>query len=137
MFIGLYMDFECLKTELAPVFSRYHEEIIAAYLFGSVAIGGMSQSSDIDIAVLIHPRDNKSRAAMKFLLYADLCRKLNRNDIDLVLMNLSGNLILNDEIVRHGKVLYTTDDEAREKFELNVLHRCTDFKFQRRYAMGV
>lgn len=70
-------------------------------------------------------------------MYADLCRRLKRNDVDLVLLNLSGNLILNDEIVRHGKVLYATNDEARDEFELKVLHRCLDFKFQRQYALGV
>jgi predicted nucleotidyltransferase len=131
------MDIENLKTELAPIFSRYHEEIVAAYLFGSMANGVTSQSSDIDVAVLIRNRDKKSGTALKFRLYADLCRTLKRNDIDLVLLSLSGNLILNDEIVRQGKILYTTDDIAREEFELNVIHRCSDFKFQRRYAMGV
>ena len=131
------MDMEYVKTELAPIFSRYHEEIVAAYLFGSTARGVTSRSSDIDIAVLIRNGDKKSGGALKFRLYADLCRTLKRNDVDLVLLNLSGNLILNDEIVRHGKVLYTTDDDAREEFELKVLHRCADFKFQRRYAMGV
>jgi uncharacterized protein len=131
------MDMEQLKIELAPVFSIYHKEIIAAYLFGSTAKGVTSPLSDIDIAVLLRHSDKTSGATLKFRLYADLCRKLKRNDIDLVLLDLSGNLILNDEIVRHGKVLFTTDDEAREEFELNVLHRHTDFKFQRQYAMGV
>ena len=126
-----------MKTELAPIFSRYREEIVAAYLFGSMAKGMASPSSDIDIAVLLRNGDKKSGAALKFSLYPDLCRTLKRNDVDLVLLNLSGNLILNDESVRHGKVLYTTDDAAREDFELNVLHSCADFKFQRRLAMGV
>ena len=131
------MDMEYLKTKLDPIFSRYHEEIIAAYLFGSTSKGVASQSSDIDIAVLSRNRDKKNGADLKFRMYADLCRALKRNDVDVVLLNLSGNLMLNDEIVRQGKVLYTTDDNAREEFELNVLHRCTDFKFQRRYAMGI
>lgn len=131
------MDTEYVKSELAPIFSRYQEEIVAAYLFGSAAKGSASSSSDVDIAVLLRNRDKKLAAALKFRLYADLCRTLKRNDIDLLLLNLSGNLILNDEIVRHGKVLYTTDDDAREEFELNVLHICADFRFQRRYAMGV
>jgi predicted nucleotidyltransferase len=122
---------------LIPIFFKYQEEIVAAYLFGSTAKGINSSESDIDIAVLLRNRDKKSGAALKFHLYADLCRQLKRNDIDLVLLNLSGNLILNDEIVRHGQILYTNDDTAREEFELKVLHRCIDFKLQRRYAMGV
>jgi predicted nucleotidyltransferase len=131
------MDFEQLKMELAGVFSKYNEEILCAYLFGSTAKGAASSESDIDIALLLHNNDNISGFALKFNLYADLCRTLKRNDIDILLLNLSGNLILNDEIVRHGKVLYSTDDEARETFELNMLHRSTDFKHQRLYALGV
>lgn len=131
------VDLEQLKIELTPALSKYHEEIVAAYLFGSTAKGETFPSSDIDIALFLRNSDKKNWVALKLSLYADLCRKLKRNDIDLILLNLSGNLILNDEIVRHGKVLYTTDDNAREEFELNVLHRSTDFKFQRQYAMGV
>lgn len=131
------MDTDHLKVALVPVFSKFQEEIIAVYLFGSTAKGMNSSSSDIDIAVLLRNSDKKSGSSLKFRLYADLCRKLKRNDVDLVLLSLSGNLILNDEIVRNGEVLYASDDAAREEFELKVLHRCTDFKLQRRYAMGV
>lgn len=131
------MDREYLETELAPIFSGYCQDIIAVYLFGSMAKGQASPSSDIDIAVLVRTRDKYDAAALRFRLYADLSRKLKRNDIDIVLLNRSGNLILNDEIVRHGKLLYSTDDVAREEYELKTVHECADFKFQRRYAMGV
>lgn len=131
------MDPEQLRNELAAVFFKYSKDIVTAYLFGSMAKGVASSSSDIDIALLLHNNDKTSATDLKFRLYADLCRTLKRNDIDVMLLNISGNLILNDEIVRHGKVLYSTDDEAREEFELKVLHSSTDFKFQRHYAMGV
>ncbi len=131
------MDSKQLRMELSAVFSKYQQAIIAAYLFGSTARGTVSSSSDIDIALLLRNDDNISGTTLKFELYADLCRTLKRNDIDLMLLNLSGNLILNDEIVRYGKVLYSTDNEARERFELNLLHLSTDFKHQRYYAMGV
>jgi predicted nucleotidyltransferase len=132
------MDTEQLKNELTPIFAKYQGEIVAAYLFGSMAKGEPSPSSDIDIAILMRGNIEKNNgAALKFCLYPDLCRKLKRNDIDLVLLSLSGNLILNDEIVRYGKVIFSTDDDARERYELNVLHRATDFKFQRYYALGV
>lgn len=130
------MGNDYFKREIASVFANYQEEIVAAYLFGSTAKGINGPSSDIDIAVLLRNHDNKSGSALRFRLYADLCRKLKRNDIDLVLLSLRGNLILNDEIVRNGQVLYASDDAAREDFELKLLHRCTDFKSQRRYAMG-
>ena len=131
------MDVEQLKTELTPVFGKYGVDIVAAYLFGSTAKGTASHSSDIDIAVLTSISDKGSRADLKLNLYADLCRKMKRNDIDLVMLNLSGNLVLSDDIVRNGIVLYSSKDESKNDFELNVLHRSIDFKLQRRYAMGV
>ncbi len=36
------MDIEQLKIELTPVLFKYHEEIVAAYLFGSMAKGAVS-----------------------------------------------------------------------------------------------
>ncbi len=130
-------DKECLKTQLLPVFSKYQKDLVAAYLFGSLAEGTQSSLSDIDIAVLLQSRDKKNAAALRVRLHADLCRVLKRNDVDLVVLNLSGNLILNDQIIRQGVTLYSTDDDAKDEFELNVLHRCTDFKFQRCYVMGM
>ena len=131
------MDPEQLKNELTHIFANYQGEIVAAYLFGSMAKGESSPSSDIDIAILMSNAEKSNGAALKFRLYPDLCRKLKRNDIDLVLLSLSGNLILNEEIIRNGKVIFSTDDDAREMYEVSVLHRATDFKFQRHYALGV
>ncbi|MHB8056622.1 MAG: type VII toxin-antitoxin system MntA family adenylyltransferase antitoxin [Desulfuromonadaceae bacterium] len=131
------MDREQLKAKLTPLFLKYHDEIVAAYLFGSMAKGATTASSDIDIAILAADSDKRRGADLKIRLYSDLCRTLKRNDIDVVLLNLSGNLILNDEIVRHGMVLYTADTDTKEQFEVTVQHRCIDFKFQRQYAMGV
>lgn len=128
---------ENLEKRLEPIFDRYHSEIVAAYLFGSVATGQISLSSDIDIAVLLRKNSAVRGGSFKFAIYADLCRELKRNDIDIVLLDLAGNLILNDEIIRRGEVLYVTDEDAKDEFELKLLHRCTDFKFQRRFATGV
>jgi len=131
------MDIPKLKRTLLPIFLLYPKEIIAAYIFGSTVKGTMSSSSDIDIAVLLRSGDKKKGATLKFRLYADLCRKLKSNDVDLLLLNLSGNLVLNNEVIRQGEVIYSSDDEAREEFELKILHRHTDFRSQRRYNMGV
>jgi predicted nucleotidyltransferase len=131
------MNTEQLKRELASAFVKYRDDVVASYIFGSTVSGVMSPSSDIDIAVLARTCDKAGRVTLRLNLYADLCRKLKRNDIDLVFLDLTGNLMLNDEIIRNGQILYSNDNDARNEFELNVLHRSIDFKFQRRYAMGV
>jgi len=131
------MDLSDLKNKLTPVFKKYPQKIIAAYLFGSTVTGATMPLSDIDIAVLLTPGTKERDQKTKFFLYADLSRLLGRNDIDLVIMSHSGNLMLNAEIVRHGHVLYSSDNETRQEFEVNVSHRCIDFEMQRQNAMGV
>lgn len=131
------MDIAELQTKLAPVFARHAGEIAAAYLFGSTAAGTAHERSDIDIAILMRASDKTRAAAVKVSLYADICRKLGRNEIDLVILSHDGNIILNDEVIRKGKVLFAADRETMDSFELTILHRCLDFKFQRQLAMGV
>lgn len=125
-----------LKKDLVPFFEKYHTDLAAVYLFGSMVDGRTSLNSDIDIAVLLREEDRQKAINLKFQLYPDLCRYLNRNDIDLVVLNLSGNLILKDQIVRHGQCLYVGDSDLQQRFELNILHQCVDFKFQRQHVMG-
>lgn len=133
----MQMNCEQLQAELAQVFARHADGIAAAYLFGSTADGSACASSDIDIAILPRNRDKMRASDMKLRLYTDISRKLGRNDIDIVILDPAGNLILNDAIIRHGKVLFVAAPEIKDAFELNLLHRCMDFRFQRRIAMGV
>ena len=133
---AMVIDLEHLKSKLLPVFSKYRNELVAAYLFGSLAEKAQTAGSDIDIAILLKDQNNERSAKSKLLIYADLCRVLQRNDVDLVMLGLSGNLILNAKIIRNGILLYSIEDDFREDFELRMLHSCTDFEHQRRYAMG-
>lgn len=126
-----------LTTRIIEVFQHGYPEILAAYLFGSTATGTNSATSDIDIAILTTTLNHHQGLDLKFRLYADLCRRLGRNDIDVVWLNHSRNLILKDHITRRGQVLYSTDDDLRHSYEQHVQHNCTDFKRQRYSAMGV
>ena len=129
-------DIASLRSRLLPVFLKYQNELVAAYLFGSLASETQTVHSDIDIAILPKDRDPERAVLLKLQLYTDLCRVLKRNDIDLVVLDLSGNLILNASIIRTGILLYSVDDDYREDFELKLLHTCIDFEHQRCYAIG-
>ena len=59
----------------------------------------MSSLSDVDIAVFLQRGKGKSAFDIKLSLYAELCRVLNRNDIDIVLLNTTINVIHLDEII--------------------------------------
>lgn len=125
-----------IQNKLESLFNKYQRELLAVYLFGSMADGSSSPGSDIDIAVLLSLSDRKRALELKLQLYADLCRHLQRNDVDLVILNLSTNLILKDQILKHGQLLFTSDDQAREDYELKVLHQCMDFKLHRQQIMA-
>jgi predicted nucleotidyltransferase len=128
---------ESIKALLLPVFERYADSVVFAYLFGSSAKEEVTALSDIDIAVYFSYGTREFHSDTKLSLYADLCRALRSNDIDLVILNTSRNIVLLDEIVRNAVVLYERDSDLREDFEVKVLHRAIDFKEQRLAVMGL
>jgi len=108
-----------------------------AYLFGSRTNDTATLTSDIDIAVYIRDEGEISLMDIKMSLHADLCRALQRNDVDLVVLNSISNTLMLENIVRQGSVIYDTDREAREDFEVLALHRAIDFRTHRKAIMGI
>lgn len=127
---------EDIIKSLSTVFERYGS-IRFAYLFGSVAKGEVAPLSDIDVAVYLSNVDPGALFDIKLSLYGDICRALNRNDVDLVVLNTVANNMLIEDIIRHGVVIYDRDIEAREDYEVTSLHQAIDFKTQRLAVMGV
>ena len=122
---------------MLPVFEKYKNKVIFGYLFGSAAQKTAYPPRDVDIAIFLSREGKKSAFDVKLSLYADFCRALKRNDVDVVVLNIAVNLMLLDEIVRYGVVLYDADPKAREEFELKIQHQAIDFKNQRLAIMGV
>ncbi len=125
-----------IRNAVLPVFEKYRDKIIFAYLFGSVAEAETSPLSDVDIAVFLSGT-KESFFDIKLSLYADFCRALKRSDVDVVILNTAANIILLDEIIRYGLVVYDSNTELREDFELKVLHQAIDFKGQRLAIIGI
>ena len=130
------MAIEDIKKTLSPVFER-SGSIRFAYLFGSVAKGEVTPLSDTDIAVYLGDVDPDAVFDVKLSLHGDICRALNRNDVDLVILNTVANNMLIEDIIRHGLVIYDRDIDAREDYEVTSLHQAIDFKTQRLAVMGV
>ncbi|NTU43121.1 MAG: nucleotidyltransferase domain-containing protein [Nitrospirales bacterium] len=122
---------------LSGVFKRHGDAVVFAYLFGSTARGETGPLSDVDVAVYLKGGTIEEKLEAKFGLYADFSRALKRNDIDVVVLNATDNLILLEEIVRHGKVIHDTDLDLRLDFEVKIIHRAIDFRTQRKAMMGV
>ncbi len=125
---------QLIKKLLKPVFEK-HIEILSTYLFGSCAEGGGTALSDIDLAIFV--KNPKSFSLTdKLSVHADCCRVLKRNDIDLVVLNQTRNLILLEQIIKKGIIIWNKNSPLFDDFELKTLHLAQDFKYQRYREMG-
>lgn len=126
-----------IKELLLSVFEKYRGQLLFAYLFGSTVTDNYTHLSDIDIAVFLSLEKGQPFSDTKLSLHADFCRALKRDNVDLVLLNTAKNIILLDQIVNDGIVLFDTDRDFRKEFEQKILHRAIDFKHQRMALMHV
>ncbi|PET78064.1 DNA polymerase subunit beta [Bacillus sp. AFS001701] len=85
-------------------------------LFGSAAENRMRLDSDLDLAYL---SDTKISNYERFLLSQELANILNLN-VDLIDLN-DASTVFQAEIVHNGKIVYCSDDNRREKFEMQTL----------------
>lgn len=128
-------DPQQIKTLLEPVFNK-HKEIISAYLFGSYAKGHANTLSDIDLAIFVINPESFSLTD-KLSAHADCCRALRRNDLDITVINQTRNLILLEQIIRTGTIIWNKNKSLLTDFELKTLHLVQDFKYQRQREMGI
>ncbi|MCL7412310.1 MAG: nucleotidyltransferase domain-containing protein [ANME-2 cluster archaeon] len=110
---------------LEKIFSR-HNEIVAAYLFGSYAGGYAGPNSDIDIGLLLS--DNQlghGKYPVQIARELKEACKTKRN-IDVRILN-NGTLRFLHQVLK-GRLLFCRDEKARIEFETSVISRYLDFK---------
>lgn len=128
---GLTERIERIRASLAP-----HDDVLLAYLFGSVAKGRSRASSDVDVAVLFQggggvygftprggqdtgPRAERGsgrlgRAKRALALEGELERALGCR-AQIVSLN-DAPLGLAHNILKTGRLILSSDDEARRRF---------------------
>jgi uncharacterized protein len=121
---------------LQRILDKRRGTVLFAYLFGSLAEDREGPLSDVDVAVFLTAECAANHWDVRLSLQADLSRALGRNDVDVVILNQTHNLMLLDEIIRRGVILLDHDRQVREDFELQALHRAIDFKTQRAAIIG-
>ncbi len=114
-----------LQYTINAVCKKY-PEIAFAYIFGSYATGEQSALSDIDIAIYLEKHSNFDFNKL-LLFHGDCCRALKRNDIDILVLNATKNLILMKDIITKGKIIYNVNQELLDDFEVKTLHTINDF----------
>jgi len=109
-------------------FLATQEDIVAAYLFGSLAQGRATPRSDIDIAVLLKraARPEASDLDRQLQLMDEFCRYADR-EVDVVILNTAPPL-LRHQVLRYGRRIFERDRQARVDFEVRVGREYEDVK---------
>ncbi|MCY4077442.1 MAG: nucleotidyltransferase domain-containing protein [Acidobacteria bacterium] len=114
----------CLEGFLAA--RAAGDDIVAAYLFGSVARGDDGAGSDVDVAVL-HRRDPPPTfEALPLRLEGDIERLLGRR-AEVVALNLAP-VDLCVRVLRDGVVILDRDRPARIAFEVRTRNAWFDLQ---------
>lgn len=103
------------------------EEIIFAYIFGSVARGRENKLSDLDIAVYID--EAKKPKSSSFGYRSDLItdiQPLSEREIDLIILN-EVSISIAFSVLKDGKLLFAKSDEKRVEFHESVMRKYLDF----------
>ncbi len=107
---------------LPGIFAAY-PDVLAVYLFGSVAAGTARPDSDLDLAVV---PAGPAVHGQKLDMFADLaaagfCR------VDLVFLD-TRNIVLKYEAVRHNRLIYSREDFDAASFFSLITRMYFDFQ---------
>ncbi|HLQ38738.1 MAG TPA: nucleotidyltransferase domain-containing protein [Planctomycetota bacterium] len=111
------------RDQVIALLRRYfagRQDLVAAYLFGSVARGEARATSDIDVGILLRKGKPRELADFDpvFAIQADLEREFRRK-VDVVSMNGAPADLLH-RILRDGIVVHDQDHRRRVEFELRT-----------------
>ena len=120
------MDDAPVTRALLDYFSTHPAGIAAAYLFGSVARGTASETSDGDLAVLFVTDPPRTLDAWPAALSDDLTRVMGRH-ADLVVLNRT-SLDLAMRVLRDGVLVFEGDRSARVRWEVRTRNEYWDLE---------
>lgn len=110
------MDHAAIIEAIRDILRPHAGELVAAYVFGSVARGSAGPRSDIDLALLYAHVPEPGLAGLGFDVAFDVERRLSRQ-VDVVVLNgASPDLI--HRVLRDGVVVMESDRRARVDFEV-------------------
>ncbi len=102
--------------------------MLFAYLYGSYAKGTANRLSDVDVAVYLDekavPKGNQFRARLE--LIGEVMSVLETNDAEVIVLNDAPSL-LRFEVIRHGFLLDSKDEEARVSFHIRTFNEYMDY----------
>lgn len=106
--------------------------VVLAYVFGSVAEGKAGPLSDFDLAVLFSKNVSPEQYPKLESIIADDIKKVVRYDhIDVINLATARNPVLQHRAVLGGKLIFVTDENIRSALQKRVLESYEDTKYLR------
>jgi uncharacterized protein len=121
----LPQDIKTRLENLAPFFEK--EDVLLAYLFGSLVEKSNKaprSPGDVDLAIL-------TKSGPTHVLKEALEGILDTDRLDLVDLR-SASPVLRFEILRSGKPIYVSDENIRDRYEMETIHLYRDTEPMRR-----
>lgn len=121
-----------LKDEISRVLRR-REEILVAYLYGSMAKGYEGRKSDIDVGLLLK-KDFRSDSLYPSRIAGEIKEECGLvRDVDVRILNGRSYRFLH-QVIKEGEVILSQDERQRVRFETSVIDAYIDFKpFYKQY----
>ncbi|WP_039766014.1 MULTISPECIES: type VII toxin-antitoxin system MntA family adenylyltransferase antitoxin [unclassified Caldicellulosiruptor] len=114
--------------DLGAFFSRFGNKVVAAYLFGSFALGTYTPLSDIDIAILFDKELSKGIVEeLENEILDGLMKMLKTDEIDLVILN-HAPLSVRYGVLKTAKMVYCSNIEKTIDFQTEVISKYLDIK---------
>ena len=118
------MDAKRVEEALADVLKGAGAEVVAAYVYGSVARGEARPSSDVDIALLFRSERPRTLEGLGLGLEAQLERALGVPVQTVILNEAPVDLV--HRVLRDGRVILDRDRSARIRFEVRARNEYLD-----------
>jgi len=129
------MDEESIISAVKRYFAQPAGDLIAAYVFGSVARRTSRLSSDVDIALLFAVPPAPTLAGLPLKSEAELEQLLGR-PVQIVALN-EAPVDLVHRVLRDGELVYEADRAARVAFEVAARREYLDLlPILRRYRQA-
>lgn len=115
-----------LKECLPGILARHPVKL--AYLYGSAAAGNATPLSDIDIALVLADGQLEPRELLMFELRVadEIWSACGMGEADVRVIN-AAPIMFRGEVLTHGILLYSADEEFRVRFETSTRSAYFDF----------
>lgn len=103
------------------------EEVLVAYLYGSMVKGTEHEGSDVDVALLLR-KDFEPGPLYTSRISSEIEKKMDsEREVEIRILN-ERSIIFQHQVLKHGKRIFVRDENSRIKFETYVYDRYLDYR---------